>query len=150
MESSRNTFIFFFLINSSFVSISFGNPEEDVNFNLGKNYLQQFFKRIKYFHLFIYFFYFQVRVKQFTPWTNLRNWRLHLTVMDFLVSTFIKAKLLRQEKYDDEKNSLNSLHGQNGPAYLLPANKRDDSCRKSYLLEIIWLQPQKIFSEGII
>ena len=40
MELSKNIYlIFFFLINSSFVSISFGNPEEDVNFNLGKNYL---------------------------------------------------------------------------------------------------------------
>ena len=31
------------------------------------------------------------------------------------------------------------LHGQNGPAYLLPVTNHDDENHKIFILEIIWL-----------
>ena len=48
----------------------------------------------------------------------------------------IKAKLLRHENMTMNWTSLHSLQRQTFPAVLPPANKHDNSCLKSYLLEI--------------
>ena len=45
---------------------------------------------------------------------------------------FSNMKNYRCKKIWQQKDSLQSLHSQNGPAHLLPGNKHDDGRRKNW------------------
>ena len=53
----------------------------------------------------------------------------------------LQAKF-RGNKICCRRTILHSFHNLNKPTRLLPENKHDNGCHKSYILDMIWLSPE--------